>query len=90
MGAVTPAREGEGAAKTADAGLNVSVGARWEEPLFPLWVKSRHSALRFTPGFGATATVNISDFGPVGIFFRDDHNLSGEVKLIIDAIFDKM
>jgi len=49
-----------------------------------------NSARRFTPGFGAMATVNISDFGPVGVFFRDDHNLSDEVKLTIDAVFDKM
>jgi polyisoprenoid-binding protein YceI len=49
-----------------------------------------NSARRITAGFGATTTVYISDFGPAGEFFRDDHNLANEVHLTIDAIFDRM
>jgi polyisoprenoid-binding protein YceI len=48
-----------------------------------------NSARRFSAGFGATTLVKISDLGPVGVLFRDDHNLSDEVRLTIDAVFDK-
>jgi polyisoprenoid-binding protein YceI len=69
---------------------NVSLMGVTRPLTFDVTFHGFNSARRFSAGFGATALVKISDLGPVGVLFRDDHNLSDEVRLTIDAVFDRM
>ena len=78
-----------GAGNTGTMTGNVSIMGVTKPLTFDVTFLGFNAERRVSAGFGATALVKISDLGPVGAMFRDQHSLSDEVKLTVDAVFDK-
>jgi polyisoprenoid-binding protein YceI len=69
---------------------NVSLVGFTKPMTFDVTFHGFNSARRYSVGFGATATVKLSDFGPMAVMFRDGHNLADDVHLTVDAVFDRV